>query len=304
MNFKKLLLSTAIATAVVWLGTSSSEAQTQNPERITYFTFTQPVTIPGSTLPAGRYRFQILQSLTDRGILRIQDGEGTKTFATVLVVPSTRPDPVASPELRFLETSSEAPPALGSYWQFATGAGWEFVYPKDQAEKLAINTKNPVLTGPAAGRAADQTTVVGLTRTSPSGATPYARSTAPAPVSGGVLRGSANPSDNSVAEAAAADSANQSAADRSASNQQDRDRSSASLSQSVSETPSRPAPVVSNNTRTNQSASGNSMSDSDRARSNRTTLPATAGSTPLAGLAGLAAFIAAFGLSTWRRRTA
>jgi len=152
MKFRTILLSGAMMlAALAWCGVTTAHAQTTNPDRVVYFTFTQPVTIPGSTLPAGRYRFQVLQSLTDRGILRIQSDDSSKTFGTILVVPTTRTDVVPTPELRFLETAASAPPAIGSYWMPATGTGWEFVYPKDQATQLSINTKSPVLTGPAPG---------------------------------------------------------------------------------------------------------------------------------------------------------
>lgn len=275
MNFKKILLSAAIATAITWSGANTAEAQTTNPERIVYFTFTQPVTIPGSTLPAGRYRFQILQSFTDRGILRIQNEDSSRTFGTILVVPTSRTDVVAAPELRFLETASTAPPAIGSYWMPATGIGWEFVYPKDQATELAINTKSPVLTGPA-GNLAQQTTVTGLTRTAPTGqSAAYVPSTVPTPVSGGLLRGSTDPADNSVAEAAAAQNANRAASVE--------PRRSAVAQNNAAAAP----PVTS--------------SDNETTRSNRATLPATAGTSPLAAIAGILALAAALGLGAWRR---
>jgi hypothetical protein len=289
MNFKKILLSAAMVTAMTWCGVGVAQAQTQNSERIVYFTFTQPVTIPGSTLPAGRYRFQILQSFSDRGILRIQNGDGSKTFGTLLAVPTSRTDVVAAPELRFLETASTAPPAIGSYWMPATGIGWEFVYPKDQAAQLAINTKNPVLTSPSAGSVAQQTAVNGLTRTASSGqSTAYVANTAPTPVSGGVLRGSMDASDNSVAEAAESSNNNGAMAANSASAPAPRSSSAASSARTMT--------MAQNN-----AAQPGNMSDSDTTRSNRTALPATAGTSPLAALAGILALATALGLGAWRR---
>jgi hypothetical protein len=288
--------------ALAWCGVTTAHAQTTNPDRVVYFTFTQPVTIPGSTLPAGRYRFQVLQSLTDRGILRIQSDDSSKTFGTLLVVPTTRTDVVAAPELRFLETAASAPPAIGSYWMPATGIGWEFVYPKDQATQLSINTKSPVLTGPAPGTLAQQTSINGLTRTGANGqSTAYAPSTTPTPVSGGVLRGTMDPDDTPVAQAAsnAAQSVDNAAA------------SAASAPRAPAPAPpsnpraidsNSPAPAPARSTTMAQStASAQSGINDTETRSTRTTLPATAGKSPLAALAGLMALAAAVGLFGWRR---
>jgi len=283
MNFKKFLISAAMVTAVAWGSAGAAQAQTTNPDRVVYFTFSQPVTIPGATLPAGRYRFQILQSFSDRGILRIDSPDGSKHFGTLLALPATRIDSAPSPELRFLETASGAPPAIGSYWITGTGAGWEFVYPKDQATKLAINTKGSLLAGNMSGNA-EQMTASGVMRRSASGETAYAPSSTPTPVSGGVIRGSMDSSDNSVAASAAID---------------------ASRTPVASSTPSTPrAPIAVNDSASNSAQSDRNQMSGSSTRSNRTSLPATAGISPLAALAGILALATAFGLGVWRRRVA
>lgn len=312
---KPLLLASAIVAALTWTGAGTAQAQTINPDRVVYFTFTQPVTIPGDTLPAGRYRFQIQQSSTDRGILHIDSPDGSKHFSTILVVPTTRTDPVQSPELRFLESAANVPPALGSYWYPATGMGWEFVYPKDQARQLAINTQTPILSGPA-GQLAEQTSLSGLTRTAASGeSTPYAASTTPRPVSGGVLRGSMDADEGSAAanenaangNAANAASARASAASNSAAASASVNTApSASASSSApassrstaSRTPNQPVTMAQNNAGASVNPDPNAAQSASSAR---TALPATAGTTPLVALAGVLALAAAFGLGIWRR---
>jgi hypothetical protein len=182
----------------------------------------------------------------------------------------------------------------------ATGIGWEFVYPKDQATQLSINTKTPVLTGPAPGTLAQQTSINGLTRTGAGGqSTAYTPSTTPTPVSGGVLRGSMDPDEGNQTPARSADNAAAAPAPTPAQAQAPSPR--AIDSNSAASSPA-PAPDRSTTMAQNNAPAQNSVSVNDReTRSTRTTLPATAGNSPLAALAGVLALAAALGLGVWRR---
>jgi hypothetical protein len=46
----------------------------QTPDRRTFFTFSQPVQLPGDvTLPAGKYVFKLANSFSDRYIVHVMD---------------------------------------------------------------------------------------------------------------------------------------------------------------------------------------------------------------------------------------
>ena len=49
-------------------------------------------------------------------------------------------------EVRFLEAGAGAPPAIKTWWYPGERIGYEFVYPKAQARRLAQRTRQPVLT--------------------------------------------------------------------------------------------------------------------------------------------------------------
>jgi hypothetical protein len=311
MSMRTLLLSAAMVTALTWSSARAVDAQTQNPDRVVYFTFTQPVTVPGATLPAGKYRFQVLESKSDRGILRIDNADSSKHFTTVLVVPVYGNNPVQTPELRFLETGANNPPALGSYWMPATGVGWEFVYPKDQATELAINTKRPMLSS-AYGSTPEELSAASLSSVSASGqAGAYEASKTPISVSGRAVEGSY---DDNAAAAKANESVSSSASANASATPSAGYSASGSASASTPAVPSRVASSASSSTPTmarsaqNDAAANanaqNSVSRSDRSLSDRTSLPATAGTSPLAALVGFLALATALGLGVWRRQTA
>jgi hypothetical protein len=63
-------------------------------DQMTRFTFTQPVEIPGETLPAGTYWFQLLDSPSNRDMVLIHDQ--TRLCTTVLTASAWRCDPGSS----------------------------------------------------------------------------------------------------------------------------------------------------------------------------------------------------------------
>jgi hypothetical protein len=62
------------------LATSSTGA-IPNARRTTYFTFKTDVGLPGMTLPAGSYVFEVLNPDTSADVVRVMNPERTKTYA-------------------------------------------------------------------------------------------------------------------------------------------------------------------------------------------------------------------------------
>lgn len=109
----------------------------QNANKLTYVTFSAPVTLPGTTLPAGTYAFRLADSPADRHIVHVFNRDETKLFTTLLAVPAERNEAEGEPVVTFKETPSDRPPAV-RYWYYAgEKAGNEFVYPKNQAMMIA-----------------------------------------------------------------------------------------------------------------------------------------------------------------------
>ena len=116
-------------------------AQGMVSDQRTFFTFSAPVQLPGVTLPAGKYTFRIAESQANRHIVQVFNGDGTKIVTTLFAVPAQRGttlrDAPNNPEVQFLETPSDTPPAIDVWWYPGTNIGHEFVYPKDMSAKWA-----------------------------------------------------------------------------------------------------------------------------------------------------------------------
>jgi len=145
MSRAKLCCSVALAgaLAVSFAGPASAQPVDQR----TYFTFSGPFELPGGkTLPAGKYTFRIGDSPSNRHIVQVMSQDGRQMYATLLAIPAQRNDPPSDPEIRFMEAPANTPPAIRTWWYPGRTIGHEFIYPKDQARRIAARQNEPVLT--------------------------------------------------------------------------------------------------------------------------------------------------------------
>ena len=112
----------------------------------TYFTFSQAVELPGKTLPAGTYLF-VLADTSDRHIVRVMSKDRKQLETTLMAIPSYSLDrPSDKPQVRFMETAAGGSQAIKSWFYPGRTVGHEFIYPHEQALRLARRTHEPVLT--------------------------------------------------------------------------------------------------------------------------------------------------------------
>jgi hypothetical protein len=135
----------SLALLLLTLGIGSA-AQAQPADYRTYFTFSGPVTLPGVTLPAGKYIFRLADETTGRRVVAIQSEDGKKQLAMLLTIPNQAPKAPNDPEIRFMETSANVPPPVKTWWYPGKAIGYEFIYPRAQAMELTKITNEPVLT--------------------------------------------------------------------------------------------------------------------------------------------------------------
>jgi hypothetical protein len=114
--------------------------------KLTYFTFSTPVQVPGATLPAGKYMFKLADPSTGRRAIQIWDEEGKKLYTTLLTMSVQRAEIPKDPVVMFSEAPAGEAPAARSWFYEAERTGYEFVYPKDQAMRIARASRSPVLT--------------------------------------------------------------------------------------------------------------------------------------------------------------
>ena len=138
-------------------------------DKRTLFTFSGPVTLPGVTLPAGQYLFRLADPNSSSKVVQVLNAEGTKPFGLFFTIPAERLEPASTPEVRFMETASGTPAAIKTWWYPGERRGYEFIFPKEQARRLAMAASQPVLTTDAQTTTTEQTNTAELSRVGSSG---------------------------------------------------------------------------------------------------------------------------------------
>src|SRR5215216_3953670 len=139
------LIATALVLAVLAVLSTRVTAQETNTQEVTYLTFSNTVELPGMTLPAGTYTFRLADS-PSRNVVQVLDREGKEIKGQWLFVQAERPEVTGDTVIMFKENREGATPAV-QYWYFpGEKIGKEFIYPKDQAAKIAARTGQQVRT--------------------------------------------------------------------------------------------------------------------------------------------------------------
>lgn len=166
MRMLKVLCCAAVIAA-----TTAPLAQAQTAwSKKTFLTFSGPVQIPGKTLAAGTYTFQMADLIADRHVLQILDQDGKSIIATVMTVPHRM---VKAPEnnvVMFSERPVGSAPAVQMWHYPGAETGNEFVYPRSQAIQIAKASHTSVLSTPDESATDDAMKSAAVTRIDESGA--------------------------------------------------------------------------------------------------------------------------------------
>ena len=262
----------------VFVCLTAAPVSAQPLDKRTLFTFSGPVTLPGVTLPAGQYLFRVADPNSSSKVVQVLNADGTKPYGLFFTIPAERLEPASSPEVRFMETASGTPAAIRTWWYPGERRGYEFIFPKDQARRLAMGASQPVLTTDAQTTTSEQTNTADLSRVGSSGQeTDVSASAAPtaATPTGTTQEGTIASSSLSIA------------------------------------TPSIPtignATVATATASAQTAASGTALpptnsAEARSARAARTKLPRTASQLPLVAMVATVALFSAASLQYWRRR--
>jgi hypothetical protein len=71
--------------------------------------------------------------------------DGKTPYGMFFSLPAERFEPASTPEVQFMETASGMPAAIKAWWYAGERSGYEFMYPKDQARRLAQGAGQPEL---------------------------------------------------------------------------------------------------------------------------------------------------------------
>jgi hypothetical protein len=225
------------------------------PNQDTYFTFSQAVELPGGTLPAGTYLFQLADSPSNRHVVRIMSQDRRTLHRTLLAIPNyTLEKPSDEPQVRFMEGPETGPQAVKVWFYPGRSVGHEFIYPRSQATRLAARTGESVLTTKTDSAVVDTVADTDMTRV-----------------------------DRNGSDAAVAAENNQASA-QPAPTSAETERTPASTAQAQPTRTEPTAPPASTPERTTERA--------EPVRTDRTDLPSTAGFLPLLALIGLGSLAA------------
>lgn len=162
----RALASTCVLVALVYGLTVPAAAYTF--DHRTLFTFNQPIALPGVTLPAGTYTFRLADPTTGGKVVQVLNHSGTQSYAMLLSIPAIRQDVAKEPEISFMETAAGMPPAVKIWWQEGSTRGYEFIYSKEQADRLARGVRpTPAIAADARPSAFTDSDIAGGLSTSP-----------------------------------------------------------------------------------------------------------------------------------------
>ena len=126
-------------------------AQADEWNKKTKVTFSQPFEVPGvdaQVLPAGTYVFKLVDSQSNRNIVRVFNQDETHIYTTILAIANFRLKATDKTVMTFRERAAGQPEAIRAWFYPGDNWGQEFVYPKSRAVELAKVTGEPVLAMP------------------------------------------------------------------------------------------------------------------------------------------------------------
>jgi hypothetical protein len=142
---RTVVLACSVALAVLSLR-EPAQAIGEPVNQLSYMTFSQPVSIPGMTLPAGEYIFRLPSRDNSRMVLQILSKDRSHVYAMLLTKPTSRGEATDDPAVSFHESPAGTPPPLRAWFYAGQRFGLEFAYPEHEAELIALHSSHPVLT--------------------------------------------------------------------------------------------------------------------------------------------------------------
>ena len=135
--FASRLTLIALLAVVSLCGALAPGARADQMNKKTTITFSEPVQVPGMTLPAGTYVFKVMNSSMSKRIVQIWSADGQKLVTTCLAISDSKTQPVRKTVITYDERPDGQPMAIKEWFYPGDNAGVEFVYPKTEAVQLA-----------------------------------------------------------------------------------------------------------------------------------------------------------------------
>lgn len=143
MLIRKMLSITSLMLAFAIL---SPVVRADEANQATKVTFSQPVQVPGKTLPAGTYYMQLLPDVGDKGIVQIFN-EQHEFIATLFTIPRERREPTEKSAFVLANKGEGKAEAIVAWFYPGRTDGHEFLYPKPERQELARVQTQTVVAG-------------------------------------------------------------------------------------------------------------------------------------------------------------
>lgn len=143
---KRMNVIVTVAVLVLFAAATPKVAA-QMPDTLdkTFITFSAAVELPGLQLPAGTYIFRLADT-PSRGVVQVLSQDGKEMLGQWLFIPTERQEATGDTVVTFRETAAGTTPAI-QYWFYpGERTGKEFLYPRDQAMRIARRTGATVMT--------------------------------------------------------------------------------------------------------------------------------------------------------------
>jgi hypothetical protein len=148
----KYLSNIALAAFAGWIGVALlPNLQADQWDKTTVLTINEAIQVPSCcdpdhtvTLQPGEYVMVLVDSLSDRHIVRIFDKDKQHVITTILAIPNYRLQPTGKTVFQYWEVPAGQPRALRAWFYPGDNFGQEFAYHKQVAVQIATYVKTPV----------------------------------------------------------------------------------------------------------------------------------------------------------------
>jgi hypothetical protein len=136
---------------VILLAAMAAPVRADGCDKLTYLTFSEPVALPGVTLPPGTYRFMHPDCATTGGLLQVSNEDGTEVYGTFLTIPEQRTTLTSQSEVVFAEMPAGSPEAIKAWFYPGETTGDGLIYSKHEAVRVLHAPVQTIVTtnGPA-----------------------------------------------------------------------------------------------------------------------------------------------------------
>ena len=134
------------ACGVTLLSALPNPALANPADQLSYMTFSQAVSLPGMTLPAGEYVFRLLDRTASPAVVVVLNKEQDHVYATLLTTPAQRMKSTGDPAITFYESPAGTARPIRAWFFAGEKVGLEFAHPEERMELVARYSASPVLT--------------------------------------------------------------------------------------------------------------------------------------------------------------